>query len=138
MYLMRPHRLTRSLTDRTFSGVCGGLGAYVGVHSWWVRAVFVMLGLFTAGTGVLIYLALWYILPPETLNDIPADPALLTRRITRPENVILIGGAVIVMGLVILARNLGVLSGENGDAFPPLVIIVFGLMLLVKQLWRVA
>jgi hypothetical protein len=42
------------------------------------------------------------------------------------------------MGLIVLARNLGVLSGDNGDAFLPLVVIVFGLMLLVKQLWRAA
>jgi hypothetical protein len=94
------------------------------------------LGLFTAGTGVLIYLALWYILPPETLADIPRGPA--DRRSTSPETMILMGCAVIVMGLIVLARNLGVLSGENGDAFLPLVIIVFGLTLLVKQLWRAA
>lgn len=133
---MRPQRLTRSLTDRAFGGVCGGLGVYIGVDPWWVRAAFVVLGLFTAGTGVLIYLALWFILPPETLADIPYD--LSQPRLTSPETVIVIGGIVIVMGLVVLARNLGVLSGENGDAFLPLVVIGFGLTLLVKQLWRAA
>jgi phage shock protein PspC (stress-responsive transcriptional regulator) len=131
-------RLTRSLTDRAFGGVCGGLGAYIGVNPWWVRGAFVVLGVFTAGTGVLIYLALWYILPPETLADIPADPTMMGRRVTNPETMIVIGGAVIVMGLVVLARNLGILSGENGDAFLPLVVIGFGLTLLVKQLWRAA
>ncbi len=135
---MKAQRLTRSLTDRTLGGVCGGLGTYIGINPWWVRAAFVVLGLFTAGTGVLIYLALWFMLPPETLTDIPRDPALIHRRVTSPETMILIGGAVIVMGLIVLARNLGVLSGENGDAFLPLVIIVFGLTLLIKQLWRVA
>jgi phage shock protein C len=135
---MKAQRLTRSLTDRTLGGVCGGLGIYIGINPWWVRAAFVILGVFTAGTGVLIYLALWFILPPETLADIPREPALINRRVTSPETMILIGGAVIVMGLIVLARNLGVLSGENGDAFLPLVIIVFGLTLLVKQLWRVA
>jgi phage shock protein C len=133
---MHSRRLTRSLSDRTLGGVCGGLGVYVGVNPWWVRGTFIILGLFTAGTGVLIYLALWYILPPETLADIPRDPA--DRRATSPETMILMGCAVIVMGLIVLARNLGVLSGENGDAFLPLVIIVFGLTLLVKQLWRAA
>lgn len=135
---MSVQRLTRSLTDRVLGGVCGGLGSYIGVNSWWVRGLFVVLGVFTAGTGILIYLALWYLLPPETLLDIPHDPARIYRRQTHPETVILIGGVVIVMGLVILARNLGVLSGENGDAFLPLVVILFGLMLLIKQLWRAA
>ncbi len=135
---MSVQRLTRSLIDRVLGGVCGGLGSYIGVNSWWVRGLFVILGVFTAGTGILIYLALWYLLPPETLLDIPRDPARIHRRKTHPETVILIGGVVIVMGLVILARNLGVLSGENGDAFLPLVVILFGLMLLIKQLWRAA
>lgn len=135
---MKPQRLTRSLTDRALGGVCGGLGAYLGVDPWWIRVTFVVLGLFTAGTGVLIYLALWFILPPETLADIPVDSDAMRRRVTSPETVIMIGGAVIVMGLIVLARNLGVLSGDNGDAFLPLVIIVFGFTLLVKQLWRAA
>ena len=134
---MKSQRLTRSLTDRILGGVCGGLGSYLGVDAWWVRVTFMVLGLFTAGTGILIYLALWYILPPQTLADIPRDTSRRSR-MTNPETVILIGGAVIVMGLVVLARNLGVLSGENGDAFLPLAVIVFGFMLLVKQLWRAA
>lgn len=129
---MRSRWLTRSLTDRVWGGVCGGLGIYLGLNPWWVRAAFIILGVFTAGTGVLIYLALWLILPPETL----ADLSLHERRVTNAETVILIGGVVIAMGLIVLARNLDVLAGENGDAFVPLVIIVFGLTLLVKQLRR--
>jgi phage shock protein PspC (stress-responsive transcriptional regulator) len=131
---MRTDRLTRSLTDRTLGGVCGGLGAYLGVNAWWVRLAFILLGLFTKGTGILIYLALWLILPPQSLADIPPDDS--RRPAANPETVILIGGAVIVMGLIVLARNLGVLSSENGDAFLPLVIMVFGLTLLFKQLRR--
>lgn len=136
---MRPYqRLTRSLTDRVLGGVCGGLGAYIGVDPWWVRAAFVVLGVFTAGTGVLIYLALWFILPPQTLADLP-DPRRDGRApLSSPETVIVIGGAVIGMGMIVLARNLGVLSSEQGDAFLPLVIIMFGLVLLIKQLWRPA
>ncbi|MCD4686519.1 MAG: PspC domain-containing protein [Anaerolineae bacterium] len=134
---MRVQRLTRSLTDRVFGGVCGGLGSYVGVNPWWVRGLCIILGIFTAGTGVLIYLALWYMLPPETLADLPVG-ADIHHRVTNPETMILIGGVVIVMGLVVLARNLGILSSENGDAFLPLVVILFGLTLLIKQLWRAA
>lgn len=135
---MNVQRLTRSLTDRVLGGVCGGLGGYIGVNPWWVRGLFVILGVFTAGTGILIYLVLWYMLPPESLADIPSDMAQTRRRAANPETTILIGGVVIVMGLVILARNLGVLAGQNGDAFLPLVVIVFGLTLLIKQLWRTA
>lgn len=136
--MRRYQRLTRSLTDRVLGGVCGGLGAYIGVDPWWVRAAFVILGVFTAGTGVLIYLALWYILPPQALVDLPDPRGGGRARLSSPETVIVIGGAVIGMGMIVLARNLGVLSSEQGDAFLPLVIIVFGLVLLIKQLWRPA
>lgn len=135
---MRAQPLTRSLTDRVFGGVCGGLGICIGVNPWWVRVAFVILGLFTAGTGALIYLALWFMLPPETLAQLPEDANRLASRRTRAESMILIGAGVIAMGLIVLARNLGVLSGENGDAFLPLAVMFFGLTLLVKQLWRTA
>jgi phage shock protein C len=133
---MRTQHLSRSLTNRALGGVCGGLGDYIGINPWWVRITFIVLGLFTAGTGLLIYLALWWIIPPQTLADMPLHSS--STRATNPETLILIGGAVIVMGLIVLARNLGILSSENGDAFLPLVIVVFGLMLLVKQLRRAA
>ncbi len=135
---MRYQRLTRSLTDRVLGGVCGGLGSYIELDPWWVRTLFIVLGLFTAGTGILIYLALWLILPPQALIDIPSTRDEERRLFPRPETVILIGGSVIVMGIVVMARNLGVLHGDNGDAFLPLVIIVFGLTLAIKQLRRVA
>lgn len=134
---MKARRLTRSLTDRVLGGVCGGLSSYIGMNPWWMRVAFVVLGVLTAGTGVLIYLALWYLLPPQSLAEIARDAAALHRPETNPELVIVIGVSVIVMGLIVLARNLGVLSGDNGDAFLPLVVIGFGLVLLVKQIWSV-
>ncbi|MBP8974756.1 MAG: PspC domain-containing protein [Anaerolineae bacterium] len=134
---MKTQRLTRSLTDRTLGGVCGGLGTYVGINPWWVRALFVVLGVFTAGTGLLLYVALWLVLPPQSLADMPSGSQDVTP-VSRPEIVVLIGTVVIGMGLVVLARNLGVLSAENGDAFLPLAVILFGLVLLAKQLWRAA
>ena len=134
---MQAQRLTRSLTDRVLGGVCGGLATCVGVNSWWVRAFFVVLGLFTAGTGVLIYLALWFVLPAQTLADIPPTSEA-SRLVSRPEAVVLVGLAVIGMGVIILARSLGILTGTGGDAFLPLVLIGLGFVLLVKQLWRAA
>jgi len=134
---MKTQRLTRSLTDRTLGGVCGGLGTYVGINPWWVRALFVVLGVFTAGTGLLLYVSLWLVLPPQSLADMPGGLQDVTP-VSRPEIVVLIGTVVIGMGLVVLARNLGVLSAENGDAFLPLAVILFGLVLLAKQLWRAA
>lgn len=133
---MRSRRLTRSLIDRVLGGVCGGLAAYIGIGPWWVRAVFVVLGLFTAGTGVLIYLALWLTLPAQSLADLDDLADRRARVVPRPETVILIGALVIGMGLILLARSLGMLDGANGDIFLPTALLAFGLLLALKQLWR--
>lgn len=133
---MRSRRLTRSLIDRVLGGVCGGLAAYIGIGPWWVRVVFIVLGLFTAGTGVLIYLALWLTLPAQSLADLDDLADRRAQVVPRPETVILIGALVIGMGLILLARSLGMLDGANGDVFLPTALLAFGLLLALKQLWR--
>jgi phage shock protein PspC (stress-responsive transcriptional regulator) len=59
--------LQRSLTDRWIGGVCGGIAKSLGLASWIVRVIFVLMVL-CAGTGVLLYLLLWLFVPPETLR----------------------------------------------------------------------
>jgi phage shock protein C len=57
-------KLYRSRTERWFAGVCGGLGTYFGIDPTLVRVLFVIFGL-TFGSGFLIYLILWLIIPNE-------------------------------------------------------------------------
>jgi len=57
-------KLYRSRTDRWFAGVCGGLGDYFGIDPTLVRVLFVIFGL-TFGSGLLIYLILWLLIPIE-------------------------------------------------------------------------
>ena len=57
-------KLYRSRTERWFAGVCGGVGNYFGVDATLVRVIFVILSL-TFGSGFLIYLVLWLIIPNE-------------------------------------------------------------------------
>src|SRR5947209_5026119 len=59
-----PRRLTRSTSDRIFGGVCGGLGAYLGVDPVIVRVVAVVLA-FIGGAGVLLYVAAWLLVPSD-------------------------------------------------------------------------
>lgn len=55
-------RLTRSSLDRKIAGVCGGLADYFGIDATIVRVLFVILAV-AGGPGLLVYLALWVILP---------------------------------------------------------------------------
>src|SRR5256885_2128384 len=66
-----PRRLKRSSSDRVLGGVCGGLGAYLGVDPIIVRVVAVVLAFF-GGAGILFYLAAWLLVPSD---DPTAGPA---------------------------------------------------------------
>ena len=57
-------KLYRSRTERWFAGVCGGLGTYFGIDPTLVRVLFVIFAL-TFGSGLLIYLILWLLIPNE-------------------------------------------------------------------------
>jgi phage shock protein C len=56
-------RLRRSKTDRMLGGVCGGLAESLGVDATLLRIGLVALTLLGAGSGVIIYAAIWLIAP---------------------------------------------------------------------------
>lgn len=59
-----PKRLKRSVNDKMLAGVCGGVAAYMDVDSTLIRLAFAFAAVF-AGTGVLIYLIMWIIMPKQ-------------------------------------------------------------------------
>ncbi len=62
----QPHRLYRSENDKMLGGVCGGIAAYLRIDPSIVRIVFAFLTL-GFGTGILVYLVLWVVLPPKSM-----------------------------------------------------------------------
>ena len=69
-------KLCRSRDDRDIAGVCGGLAEYLGWDSGRLRIVWVLTTIFTAFAGVVIYLALWYLMPEEVgaAPDLESSP----------------------------------------------------------------
>ncbi len=57
-----PKKLQRSRRDHVIAGVCGGIAEYFGLDSTIVRVVFAIL-IVLWGSGILLYLALWIIVP---------------------------------------------------------------------------
>lgn len=56
--------LRRSSQDAIFAGVLGGLGEFFGLSATRLRWSFFLLTVLSAGfPGVLVYLALWFVLP---------------------------------------------------------------------------
>jgi phage shock protein C len=63
-YDMDSKRLYRSREDKMIAGVCGGLGDYFGIDPVIIRIIFIILFL-SVGSGILIYLLAWIIIPLE-------------------------------------------------------------------------
>ena len=61
---MPEHRLTRSRTDRVVAGIAGGMGEYFAIDPVIVRIIWLLL-IFGGGTGILIYLICWLVIPEE-------------------------------------------------------------------------
>ena len=145
-------KLTRSRTDEMLGGVCGGLGDYFDIDSNLVRLVFVVLAA-ASGVGVLIYLALWLIVPQADIEERGAKERIragaeeiaekartlrnevghASERSTQPAGMI-IGAVLILLGIVFLLRNLGFfwVTWLRFDVLWPALLIVGGIVLL----WR--
>ncbi|MFC3199673.1 PspC domain-containing protein [Parapedobacter deserti] len=55
-------KLMRDPDDKVFGGVCSGLGHYFGIEARWIRLILVLLLIF-GGTGLLLYIILWIVMP---------------------------------------------------------------------------
>jgi phage shock protein C len=75
-------RAQRSGTDRMAGGVCGGLAEYSGVDAVLWRVGFVAVTLL-GGSGLLLYVLLWVLLPagPGPVDDAVSPLERLARRL---------------------------------------------------------
>ena len=83
--ISEPRRLTRPREDRWLGGVAG-LGAYFDLSPTIYRIAFVALAL-AGGTGVLLYIAAWLVIPEEGAEDSIAGVELKKHR-DRPRRMI--------------------------------------------------
>jgi phage shock protein C len=57
--------LRRSRKDRVFLGICGGLGEFFGISSFWFRLGFFIAFLPGGVPGLGLYLLAWLMIPSE-------------------------------------------------------------------------
>ena len=57
-------KLYRSTTNRQLAGVCGGLAEYFNLDATLIRVLFIVLAVL-GGSGVILYIALWIIVPKQ-------------------------------------------------------------------------
>src|SRR5438046_10074386 len=109
-------RLTRPHDGRWVGGVAAGLGEYFDLNPAIYRIAFVALAL-AGGTGVLLYIAAWLVIPEDGAEDSIAGVELKKHR-DRPRR--LIGLAILGFAAVVdLSSALG--SPNRGHLCRPLV-----------------
>ena len=59
-------KLTRSVTDKKLTGLCGGLARYFNVDATLVRLIVAAAAFFSFGTAILIYIIGSLIIPQES------------------------------------------------------------------------
>ena len=79
--------LFRNENDKFLGGVCSGIGAYLKIDTTLVRVLFAMLAFGAFGTGLVLYIILWAILPSRYLS-----PVAVTRKLYRDADQKVIGG----------------------------------------------
>ncbi len=62
-------RLYRSRSDRMFSGLCAGLGQYIGLDPTVVRALFALSAIFLFPMPIVVYLVLMFVVPEEPASS---------------------------------------------------------------------
>jgi phage shock protein C len=150
-------RLYRSRTNSMIAGVCGGLAEYLCIDTTLVRLFFILLSFGSGGTAVLVYFLLWIIVPLEgqdrdtsleqtvrSSSEEIAERARLMgddlRNIVRnpnPQAGLLIGSALVILGILYLVQNLELpwLYWLDFDVIWPILVILGGIALLVRH-WR--
>jgi phage shock protein PspC (stress-responsive transcriptional regulator)/predicted membrane protein len=117
-------RLTRRMDGKMFAGVASGLGAYFSIDPIFFRILFVVLT-FTGGVGILLYAALWIMLPPAEGGESIGQAAL-----RRPNARTWIGLVLVLIAVAVLSAELGI---EHPGVIWGVVLIVLGVFLLRKD-----
>lgn len=147
-------KLYRSRTDCMVGGVCGGLGAYLGVDPGLVRLFFILLTI-GGGAGVPIYLILWVLMPAEPEGAFGAEATIRANaseiaerartlggdirsgaRQGNPQAALVVGVALVLFGFVFLAQSLNIvwLRWLDFDTIWPILLIGAGAALIWRRL----
>jgi phage shock protein PspC (stress-responsive transcriptional regulator) len=120
-------RLYRSSTQRVLAGICGGLGEYFAVDPVWFRVGFVVLAL-GGGSGILIYLLMWLMVPPA-----PDGYAAAEAGRGSVTGAAVVGVVFMIVGTIALVNTVAPWLGQY---IWPVVFVLGGLALLLGGLNR--
>lgn len=87
----QPKKLKRHPQHKIISGVCSGIGSFLNIDPIIPRAAF-LIAFFAFGSGLLLYIVLWVLMPQAMPNELPQFTGQTTRKLFRnPDNKIVSG-----------------------------------------------
>lgn len=121
-------RLTRSQRQRVFGGVCGGLAEYLELDVVLVRIAYVAVTLLSAGSGILLYLVAWIIVPPGDRGAEPVHP----KHVSQTNSRVIVGVLLAVAGVLALSGSFLPLfcQATGWRVIGPMLLIAGGVVLL--------
>jgi len=149
---MEGKKLFRSIDDNIIAGVCGGLAEYFRIDSSLVRIIFILLAI-GGGSGLLIYLILWLVIPKEKgiekeinrekkvkeFADEVKDKAKsmakeikLETKIKRTKRINVLGVILILVGLTAIWNQIFP-KMIDWDMFWPVVLVLIGTLLIFRD-----
>ena len=136
-------QLYRDKQRASIGGVCAGLSDYFQIDVTLIRALF-LVALFGFGSGVLLYIILWAVIPERssypdpntvdyTVNDAgEAQPIREAKKSSKKENESVIGGLILItLGIIFLADEF-VPWFDFGKLWP-LILVAVGAGILWNQ-----
>lgn len=141
--------LHRSTTNKVIAGVAGGIGEYFNIDPTIVRIIFIMLTIF-GGSGILIYLVLWLVMPADTLRDLNTNEHIKNNASEISEKARTFahdfrfnpnqedsrfwwGLVIIILGFLALFHNFGLFEIFSIGKLWPIILVIFGVMILTRK-----
>ena len=127
-------RLERDLRNKAIGGVCAGLGNYFDMDPAFWRVLFFLMFVF-GGSGLLIYLILWVVMPSKNsyaTTEGTIDQIVNTEGSPDPKT----RNGNMVAGLVLIGLGVLFLVGRyipeiNWHTAWPILLIILGLVLII-------
>ncbi|GAB3927160.1 PspC domain-containing protein [Mucilaginibacter myungsuensis] len=135
-------KLYRDDLHKTLGGVCAGLAEYFGIDVSVMRVLF-LLALILKGTGVVLYLVLWAVLPkkPYGIPNINVDytvppfgaepiPPVFNQPKKTSSASVIVGAILVVIGLGFLFDNFDIIPDIDFRYVWPVILIGVGVAVL--------
>lgn len=134
-------KLYRSEKDKVIGGVCGGLGEFLNIDPVILRIIFVLMTIFGGG-GILVYFVLWIVIPSKSklgkksedyIKENVEELKTKSKDLAGKEPKVILGVILVIIGLSLLAQNLGFYAFNFVWKLWPLALVAIGLAVLSRK-----